>query len=71
MHKASEDLHACEGELPFEGDGPCISRCDECEDGTLWVTGPGRSSQVGYCPFCGYTAQVVPTLLMLRRIGIS
>ena len=65
--------HHCEGDLPCEGpelDG--ISLCEESLDGTLWVFGPGdTNSQVGYCPYCGYAAQVMPTLVMLKRIGAT
>lgn len=64
-------LHSCEGDLPHEGDRPAISCCDESDDGSLWVTGPDGSSQVGYCPYCGFEARNIPTLLLFRKIGID
>jgi hypothetical protein len=64
-------FHKCEGDLPCEGPDPeGISLCEEFEGGTLWVFGPGdTNSQVGYCPYCGYEARTVPTIVMLNRIG--
>lgn len=62
-------LHDCSGDLPQEGDGPAVSCCAESEDGTLWIFGGGNSSQVGYCPYCGFQAKVIPTLVLLRRLG--
>jgi wobble nucleotide-excising tRNase len=38
--------------------GGAIRRCQEDEDGTLWVDNGEYASQVNYCPFCGYQARV-------------
>jgi hypothetical protein len=64
-------LHRCEGALPTEGpEDSAIDACEEFTDGTLWVfVETGGMSQVGYCPYCGFEARTVPTLIMLKRIG--
>lgn len=64
-------LHFCEGDLPQEGDGAAITSCEESEDGTLWAANAYNWSQVAYCPYCGFQAPSIPTLLMLKRIGIG
>lgn len=63
-------LHSCSGELPSEGaDGAAVVECMGCEDGSLWViSSNGAMSQVGYCPYCGYEAALVPTTIMLKRL---
>jgi hypothetical protein len=67
----TKPLHECSGDLPSEGENPGTISCDECEDGSLWVTTAEGSWQVGYCPYCGYEAQAIPTLLMFRKIGVE
>ena len=52
--------HWCEGELPSCGYGACVAYCEEDSDGELWVGNYEYASQVGWCPFCGYEAQVKP-----------
>ena len=53
-------LHWCEHTLPEGGYGPAIAFCGENEKGELWVENYEYASQVGWCPFCGYEAQVKP-----------
>ena len=55
--------HACEREqIPHDpnvdGHGPAIERCEEREDGSLWVDNLEYGSRVNFCPFCGYKAKV-------------
>lgn len=64
-------LHGCDGDLPSEGENPGTISCDESDDGTLWITTAEGSWQVGYCPYCGYQAASIPTIIMLKRIGIG
>ena len=38
--------------------GPAISFCVDDGGGCLWASGGGYTSQVNFCPFCGYKARV-------------
>ena len=69
--KNSIEPHKCDGDLPREGgSGAAVAECMGCEDGSLWVTSSnGAMSQVGYCPYCGYAARLMPTVIMLKKIG--
>lgn len=37
--------------------GNAIDKCIELNDGTLMVDNDEYSSQVNYCPYCGYEAK--------------
>lgn len=50
--------HRCIGDLPDDGYGEAIDFCGEKDDGTLWVSNSEYSSQVNFCPYCGYEAKV-------------
>ena len=51
-------LHKCEHKAPSDGYGVAVSECWEEEDGTLWVSNEEYTSQVNFCPTCGYEAKV-------------
>jgi hypothetical protein len=53
-------LHECFGELPSGGYGSAIDGCDELDDGTLWISNGEYSSQVLFCPYCGFRARTIP-----------
>lgn len=55
-------LHKCSGTLPEGAHGGAILYCEENEDGELWVDNIEYASQVGWCPYCGYEAQVKPEI---------
>lgn len=54
--------HECAGDLPQEGYGPAIENCFEDEDGKLWAGNGEYSSQVAFCPYCGFKARVKPKI---------
>jgi hypothetical protein len=54
--------HHCFGHLPSEADGPAIIMCEEAEDGTLWAGNIEYSSQVAFCPYCGFRAAQQPAV---------
>jgi hypothetical protein len=49
-------IHHCTGDTPHAACGMAIHECFENEKGELWVSNTEYSSQVNYCPFCGYKA---------------
>lgn len=36
--------------------------CEEAEDGTLWAGNIEYSSQVAFCPYCGFRAAQQPAV---------
>jgi hypothetical protein len=55
-------LHRCEGDLDGDGwYGPAINECWSTLDGTMWAGNIEYTSQVNFCPYCGYEA--------LTRVG--
>jgi Zn ribbon nucleic-acid-binding protein len=56
------DLHNCIGNLPKGAYGECIIYCAETDKLELWVSNSEYSSQVAYCPYCGYKAKVAPKI---------
>jgi hypothetical protein len=54
--------HSCEGILPADGYGEAIEACSEDDEGRLWTGNAEYSSQVGFCPYCGYRAHVMPSV---------
>ena len=52
--------HDCEGKLPSREYGAAIEYCVGYEDGTLWVSNTEYASQVAFCPYCGFAANVKP-----------
>jgi hypothetical protein len=52
------ERHKCEGELPESAYGSAIDWCREDEQGRLWAENDEYSSQVNYCPYCGFKARV-------------
>lgn len=50
------DRHECSGGLPESGYGAAVDMCVEDNDGKLWVDNGEYSSQVNYCPYCGFRA---------------
>ena len=64
-------LHECvKPQMPHDPDveqeGPAIERCEEKEDGSLWVRNREYGSRVNFCPFCGYPAKVKMVNLVRR-----
>jgi hypothetical protein len=55
---ADENKHLCEGSIPQSGYGPAINYCAEEPYGSLWVGNDEYSSQVNFCPYCGYKAKI-------------
>ena len=54
----SDSKHECEGELPGACYGEAIQHCYENEAGELWVSNDEYSSQVNFCPYCGFKARI-------------
>lgn len=58
------ELHDCRGrtpENPFAEPTSCgsaIVNCEETSEGKLFVSNGEYSSQVSFCPYCGYKAKV-------------
>ena len=46
--------HHCEGILPSEAYGEAITHCIEDDNGKLWAGNDEYSSQVNFCPYCGF-----------------
>jgi len=61
MKDDSRGLHECKGTLPqaLYGYGEAVDGCFEEPDWRLWVTNGEYSSQVNFCPYCGYKARVI------------
>jgi hypothetical protein len=53
------NLHFCSIKTKHDGYGEAISDCYEQINGELWVSNGEYSSQVNYCPYCGYKAKVI------------
>ncbi len=51
-------LHRCFGVLPNDAYGAAIDSCIEDSKGELWVDNGEYASQVNFCPYCGYRAQI-------------
>jgi len=54
--------HLCEGKGIASGSGPAVEYCVEyCEEvqGALWAGNSMYESQVNFCPFCGWMADVL------------
>ena len=51
-----EEKHKCYGNTPVAGYGAAVCWCEEDEEGRLWVDNGEYSSQVNYCPYCGFRA---------------
>lgn len=55
-------LHQCKGRTPeddsFNSHGAAIVTCGETHEGKLFVDNGEYSSQVSFCPYCGYKAKV-------------
>ncbi len=51
------EKHNCSYNVPEKSYGPAIGHTYE-EDNKLWVTNGEYSSQVNYCPYCGYEAKI-------------
>jgi hypothetical protein len=49
--------HKCEGTLPDGAYGEAINSCSEDKDDKLWIDNGEYSSQVNYCPYCGYKSK--------------
>ena len=47
--------HFCTGTLPSAHYGEALYECGE-DEGRLWVRNDEYTSQVNYCPYCGYKA---------------
>lgn len=74
-------LHKCQKTTPWAHYGPAIEYCfagDGIESnghvkfpvGTLWVTNVEYTSQVNFCPYCGFKAEVVcPDLVNWEECG--
>lgn len=58
MSKLLETGHQCDYNLSHGAYGPAIESTYELDDNTLWVGNSEYASQVNYCPYCGYKAQV-------------
>jgi hypothetical protein len=58
-------LHECEGTTPHADYGEAINFCVEYDDGDLWAGNGEYSSQVAYCPYCGFPARVKPVVTKL------
>lgn len=56
------ELHNCTPEgsdtFPRKDNGHAISFCLSDREGRLWVSGGSYTTQVNYCPFCGFKARV-------------
>lgn len=54
-----QELHYCEStnDAKWGMYGNAIDKCIELNDGTLMVDNDEYSSQVNYCPYCGYEAK--------------
>ncbi len=50
--------HNCEGHSPHDGYGPAIDHCIKNKKGELWSGNGEYGSQVNYCPYCGYEAEI-------------
>lgn len=60
--KGKPEFHECKliapHIAPHDGYGNAVEYCSESESGTLWVSNGEYSSQVNFCPVCGYKAKV-------------
>ena len=56
------ERHKCEGDLPEAAYGSAIFECCEDEERRLWASNEEYSSQVAFCPYCGFEAKVPPTV---------
>lgn len=50
-------MHHCEKNLPYAGYGAALDECYECVDDRLVVGNGEYTSQVNFCPICGYKAK--------------
>ncbi len=50
--------HRCSGDLPYhpQSYGAALTKCYEDKLGCLYVDNGEYSTQVNYCPYCGYKA---------------
>jgi len=57
-----DELHKCLSRnydsIKIADYGGAVYECSEDTDGVLWVTNYEYTTQVNYCPFCGYKAKV-------------
>jgi hypothetical protein len=50
-------VHVHDFVLPCGDSGPCVKRCHEDTDGTLWCSDDYKATRVNFCPACGYEAK--------------
>jgi len=66
-----EGGHLCERLAVFDRAGEVVNYCYEDEDGFLRVGNGEYESQVNFCPFCGWMADVLiydsPAFMMAIR----
>lgn len=51
----------------FGAYGPAITTVAEHDDGTLWAGNEEYSTQVNYCPSCGYQAKTLVKSLLINN----
>ena len=55
--------HACRGDTSESNCGAAIGSCAEYKDGTLWAGHSEYLSQVSFCPYCGFKAEVPAVII--------
>lgn len=58
IKQESGELHCCEVNTKNSDYGAAITACSETLSGELWAGNGEYSSQVSFCPYCGFKAKV-------------